>query len=418
MFEKLLRRFFAHTVTKGALEVTYASHTTQLLGDSTGEPVKIRFKDRGAERGFVLNPGLRFGEMYMDGRFVVDQGSFYDFIALMKHNAFRRSLPTSVKVLAAFHYVSDRIKNLWRARTERRMAAHHYDLDGRLYRLFLDDDWQYSCAYFEREDMTLEQAQLAKKRHVTTKLLVERDQRVLEMGCGWGGLALYIAELTGAHVTGVTLSEEQVQVARRRAANRGLADHTEFRLQNYRDVEGTFDRIISIGMLEHVGRQNYDVMFQKAFELLDRHGVMVVHAIGRPKPALTQVAFNDKYIFPGGYVPSVSQVCPAIERAGFLIKDLEILPMHYAHTCRIWRERFMAHWDEAAELYDERFCRMWELYLAVSESAFRHDRLMIFQFQLAKHQDTVPYTRDYFAARKAKLLRLEKKRMTVDKVEL
>ncbi len=418
MIERSLQRFFERTVKQGSLEVTFASGVSQTYGDGSDAPIKIRFTDRAAQRSIAVNPAMRFGEMYMDGRFVIDQGSLFDYVALMKRNGFRRHLPNFVKFVTALHYVGDRIKDLWRAGAEKRMVAHHYDLDGRLYRLFLDDDWQYTCAYFDREDMTLEEAQLAKKRHVTAKLLVEPGQRVLEMGCGWGGLALYIAELIGAHVTGVTLSEEQVRIAQKRAINRGLSDLTEFRLQNYRDVNGTFDRIISIGMLEHVGRQNYDIMFKKAFGLLDRRGVMVVHAIGRPKPVLTQGPFNEKYIFPGAYVPAISQICPSIERAGFLIKDLEILPMHYARTCRVWRERFMANWDEAAEIYDERFCRMWELYLAISETAFSHDRLMIFQFQLAKRQDAVPFTRDYLDQRKADLVRLEEERMIIDKVEI
>lgn len=418
MYDRLLAKFYARTVTKGSLEVTYASGQTEVYGDGTGETVKVRYKDKRAERGFVLNPVLRFGELYMDGTFAIDQGTLYDFVVLMKRNGFRRYLPGYIKAITAFNFVSDRIKNLWRAEAEKRMVAHHYDLDAKLYQMFLDEDWQYTCAYYEREDMTLEEAQLAKKRHVTAKLLVKPGNKVLEMGCGWGGLALYIAELTGVHVTAVTLSEQQVQIAQTRAKTRKLEDLTDFRLQNYRDVTGTFDRIISIGMLEHVGRQNFDVMFEKAYGLLDKHGVMVVHAIGRPKPALTQTPFNEKYIFPGGHVPAVSEIATAIEKAGFLIKDLEILPMHYARTCREWRERFMTHWDEAAELYDEEFCRMWEMYLATSESAFAHDRLMIFQFQLAKHQDVVPFTRDYLATEKSRLMQLEDERMTVDKVEL
>jgi cyclopropane-fatty-acyl-phospholipid synthase len=298
---------------------------------------------------------------------------------------------------------------------EKRNIAHHYDLDGRLYELFLDDDWQYTCAYFEHEGQTLEEAQLAKKRHVTAKLMVQPGQRVLEMGCGWGGLAMYIAEMTGAHVTAVTLSEEQAAAAQRRAADSGLAGKTEFRLQNYRDVEGSFDRIISIGMLEHVGPRNFAAMFKQSYRMLEKHGVMVVHAIGRPKVMRHPNPWMEKYIFPGGYIPAVSEVLPAIEQAGFLIKDIELLPMHYAHTCRIWRERFIANWDKAAELYDERFCRMWEIYLALSESAFRHDRLMIFQIQLAKHQDAIPYTRDYLAALKNDLKQREMRGLTKDK---
>lgn len=398
------------------LDITFASGNKRSFGDGGGKPVAVRFANKSAERGIALNPALRLGECYMDGEFIVEEGTIYDFLSLMARNGAKRQTPWPIKVLGAGFYFTDRVRNLWRKQVEKRDVAHHYDLDDRLFELFLDDDWQYTCAYFENDDQTLEQAQLAKKRHVTAKLRAGSGDRVLEMGCGWGGLALYIAEMSGSHVTGVTLSENQVKVAKQRAKNRGLSDLTEFRLQNYRDVQGTFDRIISIGMLEHVGRQNYDVMFKKSYELLKKEGVMVVHAIGRPKGALTQDRFNDKYIFPGAYVPSVGQVVPAIEQAGFLIRDIEILPIHYAKTCRMWRERFVANWDKAAELYDERFCRMWELYLAASEVAFRHHRFMIFQIILAKHQDMVPFTRDYIAQGEEELRQLEKTRMKVDKV--
>ncbi len=376
----------------------------------------VRFTDKGAERGLITNPALKVGEMYMDGRFVIDQGTLSDYIALMKRNGFRKHLPFVTIATTGLYYLSDRLKNLWRAGSERDQVAHHYDLDGRLYELFLDQDWQYTCAYFENWDMSLEEAQLARKRHVTAKLLAEPEHRILEMGCGWGGLALYIAEQTGAHVTGVTLSSEQVATANKRATARQLEDKTEFRLQNYRDVEGTFDRVISIGMLEHIGRGNFDIVFSKTADLLNDEGVAVFHAIGRPKPVPSQGSFNDKYIFPGAYVPSVAQVYPAIERAGLVVRDLEILPIHYAKTCRMWLDRFKDNWDKAAEIYDERFCRMWELYLAVSESAFIHDRLMIFQFQVAKPTSSAEFGRHEMLRRKAELLELEAERMTVDEI--
>ena len=414
--EKLLNSFFARVVKVDQLTIIFASGKRYVYGDGQGQMVSVRFASKNTEYGILLNPALKLGEAYMDGEFIVDEGNIYDFLSLMARNGAKRLTPWPVKLLAATFYISDRLRNLWRKQVEKRDVAHHYDLDDRLFELFLDDDWQYTCAYFENDEQTLEQAQLAKKRHVTAKLQSKAGLNVLEMGCGWGGLALYIAEMTGAHVTGVTLSENQVAVAKQRAKNRKLDDLTEFRLQNYRDVEGVFDRIISIGMLEHVGRQNYDVMFKKSFELLKKEGVMVVHAIGRPKSALTQDRFNDKYIFPGAYVPSVGQVVPAIEQAGFLIKDIEILPIHYAKTCRMWRQRFVANWDKAAELYDERFCRMWELYLAASEVAFRHHRFMIFQIILAKHQDVVPFTRGYIEEHEDALRQLEKTRLTVDKV--
>ncbi len=416
--ESLISGYFSRVVKKGALTVTYASGRVQSLGDGSGTPVAVRFTDRGAEWAMVLNPALAFGEMFMDGRFVIDEGTLYDFVAVMKVNGFRRHMPKIFALIGLLPHLARGFRNRLRAAAEQRQVAHHYDLDGRLFRLFLDKDWQYTCALYDNEAMTLEEAQLAKKRHVTAKLMARPGERVLEMGCGWGGLALYIAELTGAHVTGVTLSEEQVAVAQRRAVARGLTGQTEFRLQNYRDVTGSFERIISIGMLEHVGKGNYHIMFRKAFDLLGKEGVMVVHSIGRPRPVASQGPFNEKYIFPGGYIPAVSEVVPAIQKAGFLIKDIEILPMHYAWTLKEWRRRFMQNRDEAARIYDERFCRMWEFYLAASESAFTHDRLFIMQFQLAKFQDAVPFTRDYLAAAKTELRRLEAERLTHDEVVL
>jgi cyclopropane-fatty-acyl-phospholipid synthase len=398
--EWVLISFFERCIKKGKLKVTYASGRSRDYGDGTGDEVAVRFASRAAQTGFVLDPAMKFGESYMDGGFVIEKGTIYDYIVILKQNAFRRHLPRYVLLPTVLRLIRARLRDLFGMDPEKRNIAHHYDLDGRLYELFLDDDWQYTCAYFEHEG---------------AKLMVQPGQRVLEMGCGWGGLAMYIAEMTGAHVTAVTLSEEQAAAAQRRAADSGLAGKTEFRLQNYRDVEGSFDRIISIGMLEHVGPRNFAAMFKQSYRMLEKHGVMVVHAIGRPKVMRHPNPWMEKYIFPGGYIPAVSEVLPAIEQAGFLIKDIELLPMHYAHTCRIWRERFIANWDKAAELYDERFCRMWEIYLALSESAFRHDRLMIFQIQLAKHQDAIPYTRDYLAALKNDLKQREMRGLTKDK---
>lgn len=405
----LLRGYFERTVKKGSLDLTFASGETVHFGDDDpNEPrVAARFTDKDAERQLMMNPGLAFGELYMDGRFLLDEGDLIDFVTLMKINGFRRHLPAPYKLVAALPYLANMIRNLVRSSSEKRQVAHHYDIDTRLFELFLDDDLQYTCALYDREDMTLEEAQMAKKRHVTAKLLVKPEHRVLELGCGWGGLAMYIAELTGAHVTGVNLSGEQVDVAKKRAAKRGLDERVKFIHQNYRDAEGHFDRIVSVGMMEHVGKGNYDILFKKTYDMLDKRGVAVFHSIGRPKPALGQPGFNEKYIFPGGYIPSVGEVVPEIERAGFIIKDIEILSMHYAWTLRDWRRAFMKNWGRAAELFDERFCRMWEFYLVVSESAFRHDRLMIMHYQLAKHQDIVPYTRDYILREKARLEKLE-----------
>ena len=281
--------------------------------------------------------------------------------------------------------------------------AHHYDLDGRLYSLFLDADRQYSCAYFETPDQSLDDAQLAKKRHLAAKLRLKPNQRVLDIGCGWGGLALYLAELTGVSVTGVTLSQEQFGVANSRAAEKNLAGKAQFRLQDYRDIGEKFDRIVSVGMFEHVGVGHYQTFFDKCAEMLKDDGVMVLHSIGRSEGPSVTNPWISKYIFPGGYIPAVSEVMEAIQRSGLLISDLEILRLHYAETLKAWRERFLAHRDEVERIYDQRFVRMWEFYLASSEMAFREQNMMVMQYQLTKRQGVVPMTRDYIGREENRL---------------
>jgi cyclopropane-fatty-acyl-phospholipid synthase len=289
----------------------------------------------------------------------------------------------------------------------RRNVAHHYDLDGRLYSLFLDADRQYSCGYFENADQSLDDAQIAKKRHLAAKLLLGDRQRVLDIGCGWGGLGLYLAENCRTSVTGITLSREQWQRATERAAEKGLTDAAEFRMQDYRDLHDRFDRIVSVGMFEHVGVGYYDAFFRKCAELLAQDGIMVLHSIGRSEGPNVTNPWIAKYIFPGGYIPALSEVLPAIERAGLLVTDIEILRLHYAETLRAWRERFLAHQDEAARLYDQRFVRMWDFYLAASEMAFREQAMMVFQIQLTKRQGVVPLTRDYIAREEHRLRAVE-----------
>jgi cyclopropane-fatty-acyl-phospholipid synthase len=285
----------------------------------------------------------------------------------------------------------------------RHNVAHHYDLDGRLYRLFLDGDEQYSCAYFESSDQSLDDAQLAKKRHLAAKLRIKPGAKVLDIGCGWGGLALYLAEIAGARVTGITLSQEQYKRAQNRALERGLTGNTAFRLVDYRDVDGRFDRIVSVGMFEHVGVGFYDVFFRSCAELLADDGIAVLHTIGRSGPPGITNPWIAKYIFPGGYIPALSEVLPAVQRAGLLVSDVEILQLHYAETLKAWRERFLAHRDEVMRLYDQRFVRMWEFYLACSETAFRGGDMVVFQIQLAKHKGVTPATRDYIAREEARL---------------
>jgi cyclopropane-fatty-acyl-phospholipid synthase len=281
------------------------------------------------------------------------------------------------------------------AERARRNVAHHYDLSGELYRLFLDADRQYSCAYFTTPELSIDEAQRAKKRHLAAKLLLAPGQRILDIGSGWGGLALYLAEAGGGEVTGLTLSEEQQRESTLRAAATGLADRVSFRLEDYRHATGSFDRIVSVGMFEHVGINHYDAFFGKLRQLLKPDGVALLHSIGRMSGPWYTNSFIRKHIFPGGSIPALSEVIPAIERAGLWVTDVEILRLHYAETLLAWRQRFMAAQDRVRALYDDRFCRMWEFYLAACEVFFRRQDGMVFQLQLARARDAVPLTRDY-----------------------
>ncbi len=355
-----------------------------------GEPeLTAVVEDATTALAIAANPDLKLGEAYVAGTFRVEGGSLYDFLELTASQLAKRPRPLGPgwRLRRALEQANDRAH-------ARSNVHHHYDLTVDFYRLFLDEDLQYSCAVFERPDATLEQAQVAKKRRLIDKLVLAPGQRALDIGCGWGGLGLSLAE-RGARVTGVTLSTEQHRTANARAAARGLADRAEFRLQDYRDLTEPFDRIVSVGMFEHVGQPNYQEYFDTVARLLADDGVAVIHSIGRKgTPSRTQPWIR-KYIFPGGYIPALSEVMPAIERSGLWITDMEVLRLHYAETLRNWRERFLARRDEALAMYDERFCRMWEFYLAASEVAFRELGHMVFQLQLTKKPDTVPLSRDY-----------------------
>jgi cyclopropane-fatty-acyl-phospholipid synthase len=341
----------------------------------------------------------------MDGSIVIEQGTIADVLAVVLAQGYEPPAWARICCLARFLYRRLTQFNL-RSRA-RRNVAHHYDLDEQLYPLFLDADRQYSCAYFEHPDQTLDDAQLAKKRHLAAKLLVENEHSILDIGCGWGGLALYLAEVTGARLTGITLSREQLAVARERASELGLEERAAFRMQDYRDVAEQYDRIVSVGMFEHVGVGHYDAFFRTCARVLDRDGVMVLHSIGRSEGPSSTNAWIDKYIFPGGYIPSLSEVLPAIERSGLLITDIEILRLHYAETLKAWRERFLAHREEVERVYDARFVRMWEFYLAAAEMSFREQNMMVMQIQLTKRQGVVPITRGYMGEEEARLRGLE-----------
>jgi cyclopropane-fatty-acyl-phospholipid synthase len=406
--DRLLQFLLRTFVRRGNFAVTTSRGTTFTFGDGTGRPVAVRFTTRSAEWAILLDPELKLGEAYMDGTFVVEQGTIADVLALcLGQNS---DLPHWARPQWAIRYLARRLNQFNPRKRARNNVAHHYDLDGRLYSLFLDADRQYSCAYFESPDQSLDDAQLAKRRHLAAKLFPEKGKTVLDIGCGWGGLGLYLAEFTGADVTGVTLSQEQHAVANERAAERGLADHARFALQDYRDIDGPFDRIVSVGMFEHVGVGHYKEFFRKCAELLADDGVMVLHSIGRSEGPNVTNPWIAKYIFPGGYIPSLSEVLPHIENAGLLTTDIEILRLHYAETLKNWRERFLAHREEVERIYDRRFVRMWEFYLAASEMAFREQNMMNFQIQLTKRQGVTPMTRDYIAREEQRLRALESKR--------
>jgi cyclopropane-fatty-acyl-phospholipid synthase len=388
-----LLRAVAGFVLRGNFRVTVPDGRVFTFGDGTGKPVAIRFTTPATEFEVLFDPELKFGEAYMDGTLVVEEGTIADVLHVLCQNdaeATRWGRP-----LYLFRYLMRRWQQSNVRPKSQRNVAHHYDLDERLYSLFLDADRQYSCGYFETPNQSLDDAQVAKKRHLAAKLLMQRGQRVLDIGCGWGGLALYLAEFCGAQVKGITLSKEQHAVAQQRAADKHLSGQVTFQLEDYRDVYGPFDRIVSVGMFEHVGLNFYETFFRKCASLLANDGVFLLHSIGRSEgPGITN-PWVAKYVFPGGYIPALSEVLPYIERAGLLVTDIEILRLHYAETLKEWRERFLAHKEEVERIYDPRFVRMWEFYLAAAEVNFRDHAAMVFQIQLTKRQGVVPMTRDY-----------------------
>ena len=396
LVDQVLRRF----LTKGRLVVRYPDGRTSTFQGSDGPAAGVHLRTPAAVRGLLLNPGLAFGESYMDGSLVPLDCTLYDLLDVLMHNEETGGGHLAEQIRGHVRTWFRRLAQFNPARRSRQNVAHHYDLDDRLYRLFLDPDRQYSCAYFARGDETLEAAQLAKKHHIASKLLLDRPGlRVLDIGCGWGGMAMTLASEYGADVTGITLSEEQLAAARARVQAAGLSDRVRFELLDYRDPQllryGAFDRVVSVGMFEHVGINHFRTFFNRLKELLDDDGVALIHAIGRSEGPGSTNPWITKYIFPGGYSPALSEVLPAAERSGLVVTDIEILRLHYARTLRHWRQRFAEKRPLISQLYDERFCRMFEFYLAGSELAFRRQGHMNWQMQLARHKCAVPLTRDY-----------------------
>lgn len=383
-------------IRDGHLTLIDANGRAHEIKGGSGRPhVTVRLHDRALHRRLLLNPQLSLGEAYMDGTLTVEEGGIGGMLDLLMGNMARSNGSWFYALTNYLRVLGRRFAQYNPVSASRRNVAHHYDLSTGLFETFLDPDMQYSCAYFRDPKESLDEAQANKKRHLAAKLLLAPGQRVLDIGSGWGGLALDLAKAGPDHVTGITLSREQLARARGRARQAGLEDRVDFQLADYREIEGPFDRIVSVGMFEHVGVNHYGSFFRQLNRLLTDDGVAVLHAIGRLDGPGATNPWIAKYIFPGGYTPALSEVLPAIERAGLLITDVEVLRLHYAETLRHWRRRFRANWEHMAGLYDERFCRMWEFYLAGSEMGFRHHGLMVFQIQMARRIDAVPMTRDY-----------------------
>ena len=408
----LFGRLMTRLIRRGTLKVIYASGDTATYGEPTpGYPdVAVRFTDDKVGRDVVLDPRLGAGEAYMDGRIVMERGGVMELVELVQANnrwerrgkvlepTLRRKVAGKLSFLA---------RSFNKPGTSRRNVAHHYDIGNQLYELFLDRDLQYSCAYFTDVTNTLEQAQEDKKAHIAAKLFLKPGQKVLDIGCGWGGMAIYLARNYDVQVHGITLSEEQLALANVRAEAAGVADKIRFELVDYRELPGrpsTYDRIVSVGMFEHVGRPQFETFFRACANLLTEDGVMLLHTIGRMgKPGHTD-AFTDKYVFPGGYIPALSETVAASEKMRLIATDVETLRLHYAKTLREWYRRCLDHRKEIVALFDERFFRMWTFYLSGSTAAFESGGMCNYQIQYARNRHALPLSRGYIQDEERRLL--------------
>lgn len=396
----MLRSLLSQVIKLGALEVIDANGVTHCFKGSEGPSVTVRFNDVNFSTWFALSPNMALGKGYMDGRYKIENGTIYDFLEILARNIEIVGETKLHKLVKNSKKIFQRVQHYNPIHKSRKNVAHHYDLSGELYKLFLDEDQQYSCAYFENSDNTLEQAQENKKSHIAAKLLLKSNQRVLDIGSGWGGMGMYLAKHFDVNVTGITLSKEQLKVSNERAKKENLDHLAHFHLTDYRQQTGVFDRIVSVGMFEHVGLKHFEEYFNKYNDCLAEDGVALLHTIGRSSKPMETDSWIRTYIFPGGYIPSHSEIVPVIENSGLIVTDIEFLGLHYAETLKKWRFNFQRNRRRVKDIYDERFCRMWEYYLAASEVAFRYMELNVFQIQMAKRRGVVPITRDYISARK------------------
>jgi cyclopropane-fatty-acyl-phospholipid synthase len=392
----LLARSLSRVIRIGRLEIIDAAGRRHVFAGSPGSAITVRLHDSSLHWKLAVNPRLHIPEAYMDGTLTIeDGGSVYELVDLLARNEVYAANDPLWRLVIRLAQLTRRLHQYNPIPRARRNVAHHYDLSDQLYELFLDRDRQYSCAYFLGSDDDIDTAQLNKRNHIASKLLLRPGMKVLDIGSGWGGLALHLAAECGVDVTGLTLSTEQLKVAQRRAAAAGLADRVHFHLRDYREEIDSYDRVVSVGMFEHVGVNQYPAFFSQLNRLLKPDGVALLHSIGRSDGPGATNPWLRKYIFPGGYSPALSEVVPVVEQSRLWITDIEVLRLHYAETLRAWRHRFLQARDRVLQLYDERFCRMWEIYLAGSEIAFRRQGHIVFQMQLAKAVDIVPLTRDY-----------------------
>jgi len=396
----LIGRFIERILPVGSITIIQADGGRETYGPGGGKQVTVRLHDRRAALELFRNPRLKLGELYMEGRVTIEDGTILDLLELIVgakpwEQGKRKALGKGkAKWLKRFFRRNDPTRS-------RRNVAHHYDVGNQLYELFLDRDLQYSCAYFTDPSNSLEQAQEDKKAHIAAKLFLKPGQKVLDIGCGWGGMALYLNRVADVDVLGITLSEEQLKVARRRAEEAGVADRVRFELIDYRHLEGRFDRIVSVGMFEHVGAAHYEEFYAKCRELLTDNGVMLLHTIGKLGGAGQPDPFTDKWIFPGYHLPSISQMASATEKVKLISSDIETLRLHYAYTLREWLKRFTGARDKVVKLYDERFFRMWEFYLAGGIVMFESGAACNYQVQYIRDRRAVPITRDYMAEAEA-----------------
>ena len=391
-----LIKFLRKLIKEDGFELVDANNQSHLIGKPKKEnPIRLKILDKKYHFKLLINPDLYLGEGYMDGSIVIENGSLTEFLDIALKNVGRHPTNSITNVLGRFRRIYRYITNFNLIGKSKENVAHHYDISEKFYDLFLDEKRQYSCAYFKTEDDTLEVAQNNKIDHIIKKLNLKPNQRVLDIGCGWGTLALDIAKKTQCEVVGITLSENQLEYAKQKAKEMNLENQVEFRLADYRQLDEKFDRVVSVGMFEHVGRKFYNKYFRKVYDFLNEDGVALIHTIGSINPPRGPQPWITKYIFPGGYTPSLSEVSLPIENSGLIISDLEVLRTHYAHTLRNWKDRFMSKKGEVLEMFDEKFFRMWEFYLVGCEMAFKWSDQVVFQLQLTKKLKATPITRDY-----------------------